>query len=217
MRDDPDVATLLEEVRASAKKELSAAQVAERSRTGSEDRNRLPLKALQGMIWEGDTASRRFCGHIYEDAVRKLRNGKHRALISTYFRQDPSTLKTPIRTHRIRRFDTTVFRVFRHSYRRQAGTPTLTGKSLGAWLARRPPSVSLGYPGELDAANPPAFDVPTGSKAPIQVPLPIIGQQFRCHQYFFMRKSIYESYQHVRTKPVSIEPQILGNILNLAR
>lgn len=75
---DPDVATLLEEVRALCEeKELSAAQVAEQLiHWIDEDRKSTPLKALQGMIWEEGYRNGDFCGHIYEDAVRKLREWK---------------------------------------------------------------------------------------------------------------------------------------------
>lgn len=39
-----------------------------------EDRKAAPLKALQGMIWEEGYRRGDFHGHIYEDAVRKLRD-----------------------------------------------------------------------------------------------------------------------------------------------
>ncbi len=75
--EDPDVVKLLDEVRALCGKELSTAQVAERLLHWiDEDRKSAPLKALQGMIWEEGYRNGDFCGHIYEDAVRKLKEWK---------------------------------------------------------------------------------------------------------------------------------------------
>ncbi len=75
--DNPDVAKLFDEVRALCGMELSTVQVAEQLiRWIDEDRKSPPLKALQGMIWEEGYRKRDYCGHIYEDAVRKLREWK---------------------------------------------------------------------------------------------------------------------------------------------
>lgn len=75
--DDPEVARLLDEVRTLCETALSAAQVAERLiRWIDEDRKSPPLKALQGMIWEEGYRKGDYCGHIYEDAVRKLKEWK---------------------------------------------------------------------------------------------------------------------------------------------
>jgi enolase-phosphatase E1 len=41
-----------------------------------EDRKITPLKALQGMIWETGYRHGDFQGHVYEDAVRRLRDWK---------------------------------------------------------------------------------------------------------------------------------------------
>jgi len=74
---DPDVAKLLDEVRALCGTELSTEQAAEQLiRWIDEDRKAPPLKALQGMIWEEGYRNRDYCGHMYEDAVRKLREWK---------------------------------------------------------------------------------------------------------------------------------------------
>lgn len=75
--DDPDVVKLLDEVRTLCAAELSTAQIAEQlTRWIDEDRKSPPLKALQGMIWEEGYRKGDYCGHIYEDAVRKLREWK---------------------------------------------------------------------------------------------------------------------------------------------
>jgi len=74
---DPDVVTLLDEVRTLCAMELSTAQIAEQLiRWIDEDRKAPPLKALQGMIWEEGYRKGDYCGHIYEDAMRKLREWK---------------------------------------------------------------------------------------------------------------------------------------------
>ena len=41
-----------------------------------EDKKITPLKTLQGMIWEEGFKQRHFEGHVYEDAVRNLKNWK---------------------------------------------------------------------------------------------------------------------------------------------
>lgn len=74
---DPEVAPLLEEVRTQADAVLSLEGVVETLiRWIDEDRKATPLKALQGMIWEEGYRRGDFQGHIYEDAVRKLREWK---------------------------------------------------------------------------------------------------------------------------------------------
>ncbi len=47
--------------------------VAQLQRWMDEDRKAAPLKALQGLIWEHGYAVGDFTGHVYEDAVRNLR------------------------------------------------------------------------------------------------------------------------------------------------
>jgi enolase-phosphatase E1 len=45
-----------------------------------EDQKITPLKALQGMIWEAGYRNGDFQGHVYDDAVRHLREWKDRGL-----------------------------------------------------------------------------------------------------------------------------------------
>jgi enolase-phosphatase E1 len=45
-----------------------------------EDRKATPLKALQGLIWEEGYRSGAFVAHVYEDAVRRLREWRERGL-----------------------------------------------------------------------------------------------------------------------------------------
>ncbi|BBA34455.1 HAD superfamily hydrolase [Methylocaldum marinum] len=74
---DPDVAKLLHEARTLCGMELSTEAVAEQLiRWIDEDRKAPPLKALQGMIWEDGYRNGDYCGHIYEDAMRKLKEWK---------------------------------------------------------------------------------------------------------------------------------------------
>ncbi len=56
------------------------AAVAELVRWIDEDQKITPLKALQGMIWEAGYRSGDFRGHVYEDAVRRLREWKDQGL-----------------------------------------------------------------------------------------------------------------------------------------
>jgi enolase-phosphatase E1 len=75
--DDPEVARLLEDVRALAGAPLSTGEAAAQLvRWIDEDRKVTPLKALQGMIWEEGYRNGDFFGHMYEDAVRKLKEWK---------------------------------------------------------------------------------------------------------------------------------------------
>jgi len=71
---ETEVHKLLNEVRTVSGKPLDDAGVgAQLLRWIDEDKKITPLKALQGMIWEDGYKTGRFTGHIYEDAVRKLR------------------------------------------------------------------------------------------------------------------------------------------------
>jgi len=45
-----------------------------------EDKKITPLKALQGMIWEAGYRNGDFQGHVYDDAVRRLREWKEQGL-----------------------------------------------------------------------------------------------------------------------------------------
>ncbi len=56
------------------------AAVAQLIRWIDEDRKITPLKALQGMIWETGYRNGDFRGHVYEDAVRRLREWKDQGL-----------------------------------------------------------------------------------------------------------------------------------------
>lgn len=75
---EPDVARLLDDVRRVAgQDDLSDDQVADLLiQWIDEDRKITPLKALQGLIWEAGYRNGDFTGHIYEDAVRNLRQWK---------------------------------------------------------------------------------------------------------------------------------------------
>lgn len=71
---DPEVGRLLDEVRALAGQPLTLDEAASTLvRWIDQDRKATPLKALQGMIWEEGYRKGDFFGHVYEDAVRKLR------------------------------------------------------------------------------------------------------------------------------------------------
>ena len=54
--------------------------VAQLIRWIDEDQKITPLKALQGMIWEAGYRSGDFKGHVYDDAVRRLREWKDQGL-----------------------------------------------------------------------------------------------------------------------------------------
>ena len=54
--------------------------VAQLTRWIDEDKKITPLKTLQGMIWEAGYRNGDFQGHVYEDAVRLLREWKDRGL-----------------------------------------------------------------------------------------------------------------------------------------
>jgi enolase-phosphatase E1 len=74
---DPAVARLLEEAQQAAATELDDGElIAQLIAWIDEDRKITPLKALQGLIWEDGYRRGDFTGHVYEDAVRQLRNWK---------------------------------------------------------------------------------------------------------------------------------------------
>lgn len=78
---DPEVRRLLDDVGAAAGRPLADAEaVAELLRWMDEDRKATPLKALQGLIWEEGYRRGEFTGHVYEDAVRRLREWHERGL-----------------------------------------------------------------------------------------------------------------------------------------
>jgi enolase-phosphatase E1 len=67
----------LEEVRRLSGKNLSDPEVIEQLiRWIDEDKKITPLKSLQGMIWEDGYKKSDFKGHMYEDAVRHLKQWK---------------------------------------------------------------------------------------------------------------------------------------------
>ena len=67
----------LEEVRRLSGKNLSEPEVIEQLiRWIDEDKKITPLKSLQGMIWEDGYKKNDFKGHMYEDAVRHLKQWK---------------------------------------------------------------------------------------------------------------------------------------------
>lgn len=71
---DAAVRKLLNDIKHIVERDLSDNQVVEQLiRWIDEDKKITPLKALQGMIWEDGYRRGAFKGHVYEDAVRKLR------------------------------------------------------------------------------------------------------------------------------------------------
>lgn len=74
---DPAVRRLLDDVAAEAGEELDdAAAVARLIEWSDADRKVTPLKALQGLIWEAGYAAGAYRGHVYPDAVARLREWK---------------------------------------------------------------------------------------------------------------------------------------------
>ncbi len=75
--DDAEVRVLLGEVGEVCGQALDDGQaIAQLIRWIDEDRKIAPLKALQGLIWEEGYCNGYFHGHVYPDAVRKLREWK---------------------------------------------------------------------------------------------------------------------------------------------
>ena len=72
---DPDVAPILDAVRNESgdAKADSDAVIATLLKWIEEDRKVTALKSLQGLIWQHGYESGSFTGHMYDDAVRKLR------------------------------------------------------------------------------------------------------------------------------------------------
>ena len=78
---EPAVARELEEVNRLAGRTMTPAEAArELVEWICQDRKLTPLKALQGMIWEAGYRKRDFFGHVYPDAVRKLREWHEKGL-----------------------------------------------------------------------------------------------------------------------------------------
>ncbi|MDX9741085.1 MAG: acireductone synthase [Gammaproteobacteria bacterium] len=79
---DPEVAACLDECRdIMGEPEADTARIIDQlERWIDEDRKVTPLKALQGLVWEHGYRARHFTGHIYDDALRKLRDWHARGL-----------------------------------------------------------------------------------------------------------------------------------------
>ncbi len=77
----PAVRKEIDEVRRLSGKNLSVEEVIEQLlRWIAEDKKITPLKSLQGMIWEDGYRKSDFKGHMYEDAVRHLKQWKSAGL-----------------------------------------------------------------------------------------------------------------------------------------
>lgn len=80
-RNDADVGKLLDSARELAGKTLDEdALIRQFVRWIDEDQKVTPLKALQGLIWQHGYEHGDFHGHVYEDAVRRLREWRQRGL-----------------------------------------------------------------------------------------------------------------------------------------
>ncbi len=72
---EPDVKAQLEEVSNVVGQQLGLEQViAQLLQWIDDDQKITPLKALQGLIWQAGYKAGDFTGHVYDDAVRKLRD-----------------------------------------------------------------------------------------------------------------------------------------------
>lgn len=72
--ESPDVVEQLQAVGQEAGREFSLDEaIAQLERWIDEDRKITALKSLQGMVWEAGYRNGDFTGHMYEDAVRNLR------------------------------------------------------------------------------------------------------------------------------------------------
>jgi len=73
-KDDPAVREILQEAKLEAGGGLSDDEIVERMILWiDEDKKVTPLKSLQGLIWEHGYQNGDFTGHIYDDAVEKLK------------------------------------------------------------------------------------------------------------------------------------------------
>lgn len=76
---DADIRSLLDEVCIEIGKTLDDEQLIDQLvRWIDEDRKITPLKTLQGMLWQEGYRDGEITGHIYEDAVEKLKEWKNR-------------------------------------------------------------------------------------------------------------------------------------------
>lgn len=79
--DDPDVQDLLGEVRHWVGQELALEEIiAQLEQWSDADQKIAPLKSLQGMIWQAGYEKGDFLGHIYPDAVSRLKEWKNQGL-----------------------------------------------------------------------------------------------------------------------------------------
>lgn len=79
--DNADVIEQLKAVDQEAGRELQLDEaIAQLEQWIDEDRKITPLKSLQGMIWEAGYRNGDFTGHMYEDAVRNLRDWKDKGI-----------------------------------------------------------------------------------------------------------------------------------------
>ena len=84
--EEPQVRAWLDKAREAAGGGFDDAQVTEQLvRWIDEDRKLTPLKALQGMIWEEGYRRGDFRGHVYDDAVLRLRQWKEQGLLLYVF------------------------------------------------------------------------------------------------------------------------------------
>ncbi len=78
---EPAVRRELDEARHLSGKKLNEAEtIGQLIRWIDEDKKITPLKSLQGMIWEDGYKNGAFKGHVYEDAVRHLKQWKDAGL-----------------------------------------------------------------------------------------------------------------------------------------
>ena len=78
---DPDVRILLDEICAEAGRKLDDKEVIDQLvRWIDEDRKVTPLKTLQGMLWQQGYLNGEISGHIYQDAVDKLKEWSERQI-----------------------------------------------------------------------------------------------------------------------------------------
>lgn len=79
--DESEVRELLDEVGRLCGAQLNDEQaIAQLIRWIDEDRKVTPLKSLQGLIWEAGYREGAYFGHVYADAVRRLRDWRERGI-----------------------------------------------------------------------------------------------------------------------------------------
>lgn len=74
-KNNPEVKTLLEEIKTITGKDLSIAEITELLQQWiDQDKKVTPLKALQGLLWEKGYRDADFKGHVYQDAYETLKH-----------------------------------------------------------------------------------------------------------------------------------------------